>query len=73
MSRSQSQLPSNKPGCLPDRPARPPPGWGSPGAAGTQAAHGPLVTRAQLLPRSAVVSRGLQTDGGRGDERPAGI
>lgn len=38
------------------------PTWGSPGAAGTQAAGGALVTRAQLLPRSALVSRGLQTD-----------
>ena len=56
VSRSQSQLPSNKPSRLPGRPARPPPGWGFPGAAGTQAAPGPLETRAQLLPRSALVS-----------------
>ena len=56
VSRSQSQLRSNKSGRLLDRPTRLPPRWGSPGAAGTQAARGPLVTRAQLLPRSAVVS-----------------
>ena len=72
VSRSQSQLRSNKSGLL-DRPARLPPRWGSPGAAGTQAARGPLVTRAQLLRRSALICRGLQTDGGRGHERPAGI
>lgn len=73
LSRSQSQLPSNKPGRLLDRPARPQPGWGSLGSAGTKAARGPLVTKAQLLLRSALVSRGLQTDGGLGHERPAGI
>ena len=66
----QSQPPSNKPGRLTDRPARPLPRWGSLGTAGTQAARGPLVTRAQLLPRSALVSRGLQTERGRRGREP---